>query len=201
MHAVNDKRKGEKMENINRLVSSTLKGNKDAFAKIYNQYFERIYRFIYYRTFHRETAEDITGQTFLKALEYLRSYDPSKGKFNTWLYKISVNCINKHFNKNKETENYEDIWDTKAGNDFVIDVEQKILYERIQPFLAGLPSEKRSIIVMRIWDDLSYAEIAKILEKNEAACRMIFSRTMEELRSHMPDMAVMMAAFSFIFLK
>lgn len=185
------------IENINRLIMLTLNGNKDAFSKIYSQYYEKIYNFIYYRTFHRETAEDLTGQTFLKALEYLKSFDPLKGKFNSWLYRIAINCINKHFNNSKDDEDYADIWDIKSEINFEIDVEQKTLYEKIQPVLMNLPAEKRLIIVMRIWDDLSYREIAGILDKNETNCRMIFSRTMKELRSLMPGVAIILISLVF----
>ena len=184
--------------NINGLVLQTLNGDKEAFGKIYDHFFEKIYRFIYYRTFNKETAEDITGQTFLKALEYLKSFDPGKGRFNSWLYRIAVNCINKHFNKDRDTEEFVDIWDSGNGTDMEIDVEKKMLFEKIKPFLKELPYEKRMIVVMRIWDDMSYKEIAGILNKNESNCRMIFSRTIEELRGMMPGIMALIVILGFI---
>jgi RNA polymerase sigma-70 factor (ECF subfamily) len=170
----------------------TINGSKEAFSKIYNQYYDKIYKFIYYRTFNREISEDLTGQTFLKVLEYFKSYDPLKGKFNSWIYKIAINCVNKHFKRYKSTDDYADIWDIKSDIDLEIDVEQKILFEKIKPVLKNLPAEKRLIIIMRIWDDLSYKEIAKILDKNETNCRMIFSRTMKELRELMPRLTIIL---------
>mgnify|MGYP006312730055 CR=1 FL=1 len=54
---------------------------KEAFGDLYELYFEKIYRYIYYRTLNRETAEDLCSKTFLKALDGLRAFNPEKGSF------------------------------------------------------------------------------------------------------------------------
>lgn len=68
------------------IITACKAGDTMPFSELYDQYIEKIYRFIYYKTHHKEIAEDITSVTFMKALERLNTFDPSKAQFSTWLY-------------------------------------------------------------------------------------------------------------------
>ena len=56
----------------------------------------------------------------------------------------------------------------------------------MKPVLDELPDDKREIIIMRIWDELSFREIAELTGKSEAACKMKFSRTLKQLKESVP---------------
>ncbi|MCL5795523.1 MAG: sigma-70 family RNA polymerase sigma factor, partial [Patescibacteria group bacterium] len=58
--------------------------------------------------------------------------------------------------------------------------------ERVEQYLKQLPSEQREIVIMRVWNEMSYQEIAEVLNKSEASCKMLFSRTINKLRSSLP---------------
>jgi RNA polymerase sigma factor (sigma-70 family) len=122
----------------------------------------------------------------LKALDRLSTFDSQKGSFNSWLYRIASNCITDHFRSNKRIEFNSGIWDLPAEGDHVVDVHNKICWEKLQPVLNELPAEKRDLIIMRIWDGLSFREIAGLTGKSEAACKMSFGRTLKMLKDSVP---------------
>ncbi|MEK9181005.1 MAG: sigma factor [Patescibacteria group bacterium] len=82
----------QNMENSeSELIIACQKGELENFGQLYDQYIDKIYRFIYYRTRHKETAEDLTAQTFQKALEGVCGYNAGRGRFSSWLYQIARN--------------------------------------------------------------------------------------------------------------
>lgn len=169
-----------------KLTAEALGGDSEAFGRLYEMFFDRIYRYIYYRTLHRETAEDLSSKTFLKALDKLATFNPQKGMFGSWLYRIASNCLVDHFRKSGKVEYHSGIWDIQSEEDHVIDVHNKLYWEKLKPVLNELPAEKRDLIIMRIWDDLSFREIAELTGKSEAACKMSFGRTLKMLKESVP---------------
>jgi len=69
------------MTSQEQIIKECQKGNLDNFGLIYDDFFDKIYRFIYYKTHHKQTAEDLTSKTFIKALEKINSFDSKKGKY------------------------------------------------------------------------------------------------------------------------
>ena len=168
------------------LVELTLNGDAGAFGGLYEMFFDRIYRYIYYRTLHKETAEDLCSKTFLKALDKLTSFNAGKGSFSSWLYRIAANSMTDHFRQSSRVEFHSGVWDMPSEDDHVIDVHNKLYWEKLKPVLEDLPAEKRELIIMRIWDELSFREIAELTGKTEAACKMSFSRTLKTLKDSVP---------------
>ena len=80
------------------------------FTLLYERYLEKVYRFIYFKTYHRQTAEDLTSLTFMKALEKVGSYDAGKGRFSSWLYRIAQNTVIDHYRTAKLAANIDDIF-------------------------------------------------------------------------------------------
>ena len=169
-----------------KLAADVLDGDSEAFGRLYEMFFDRIYRYIYYRTLHRETAEDLCSKTFLKALDKISGFNPQKGLFGSWLYTIASNCLTDHFRKSGRIEYHSGVWDLPSDADHVIDVHNKLYWEKLKPVLYALPAEKRDLIIMRIWDDLSFREIAGLTGKSEAACKMSFGRTLKMLKESVP---------------
>ncbi|MBI9102648.1 MAG: sigma-70 family RNA polymerase sigma factor [Spirochaetales bacterium] len=169
------------------MVGKTLEGNSEAFGELYEKYFDKIYNYLYYRTLHKETAEDLTSRTFMKSLEKLSTYSSEKGAFSTWLYRIAGNLLVDHFRTSGRTETISAVWDLPSEEEeFVIDIHNKLYWEKLKPVLDSLPTEKREIVIMRIWDDLSFGEIAEITGKSVGACKMGFARTLKNLKDSVP---------------
>jgi len=168
------------------IIKECQKGNLDEFTELYEQYFKKIYRFIYYKTHHQQTAEDLTSQVFIKTLENIGRFNPRQGLFSSWLYRIARNKVIDYYRTKKKEFDITSFWDLKSGEKIDVDLENKEKLEQVRQYLDKLKPEQKEIIVMRIWNSLSYQEIAEILNKNEANCKMIFSRTMRKLREEIP---------------
>jgi RNA polymerase sigma-70 factor (ECF subfamily) len=162
-------------------------GDREAFGRLYDIFSRRIYSYIYYRTLRKETAEDLTGAVFLKALEGLGGYRPGPGGFAAWIFGIARNAVSDHYRRESRCVSLDGsgagLWDLADEADLALDAEMRDLWERVAPLLAGIPAEQREILVMRIWDGLSHAEIARVLGKSEGACKMAYSRAMASLRA------------------
>lgn len=168
------------------LVIACQNGNPEKFGELYDAYIRKIYDFIYYKTHHKETAEDIASAVFLKAFEKIKSYDCAKGSFSSWVYQIARNSVIDHYRTKKIAVNIDDVWDL-AGRDDVardFDIAQKM--DKVEKYINSFNGEQRDIVILRVWQEMPYKEIAEIMGKSEAGCKMAFSRAMAELRKNMP---------------
>lgn len=162
-------------------ISLCRQGQLEYFGNLYDSYVRKIYDFIYYRTHHKQTAEDLTSLVFTKALENFSRYDDKKGGFSAWLYRIAKNTVIDHYRTNKPTNSLEDAWDAPAASDVLRDADTALKLEQVKKYLNKLEPLQRDIVLMRVWDGLSHKEIAEILGISEASAKMTFSRTLARL--------------------
>lgn len=161
-------------------------GDPEQFGVLYDKYIKKIYDFIYYKTHHRETAEDLSSRVFMKALEKIDGFDLKRGTFQAWVYRIARNTVIDHYRAAKFEANIEDVWDLSSDYDLERDLDAKTKLEKVRKYLAKLKSTERDIVIMRVWQGLSHKEIAAAIGKSEAGVKMVFSRTMGKLRREMP---------------
>jgi RNA polymerase sigma-70 factor (ECF subfamily) len=179
------------------IISKCQQGKLEEFGQLYDKYIQKIYNFVYYKTHHKETAEDITSLVFMKAIDKINSFDSGKGNFSSWIYRITRNTIIDHYRTKKEDANIEDIWDLAGDENIERDIDTRNKLKEVEKYLEKLNPEHRDIVIMRVWQGMSHNEIADALGKTEASIKMTFSRTMQKLRQEMP-----LATFLyFLFLK
>lgn len=151
------------------IIKKAIAGNQIAFSTLLDTFWNGVYGFQLKRTENENDAEDITIQTFSKAFDKLRTYDPSYS-FNTWLITISknihVDLIRKR-KRNLETDgNHEAVKkvldDTPSAEDQLIN-EQNLA--NLLQHIKKLKPHYQEIINLRYFKELSYADIAKVLNE------------------------------------
>lgn len=171
------------------LAAASRDGDREAFGRLYDLYARRVYAYLYYRTLDRESAEDLSGAVFLKALENLAGYRPERGRFSAWIYGIARNALKDHFRaraRSLSLAEATDLWELPDAGAHEVEAENRDLWERLKPHLARLPAEQREILILRTWDELPYKEIGLQLGKSEDSCKMSYSRALACLREAMP---------------
>ncbi|MEK7183394.1 MAG: sigma-70 family RNA polymerase sigma factor [Patescibacteria group bacterium] len=165
------------------LISACQSGDTQAFGELYDAYVRKLYDFIYYKTSRKEIAEDLTSVVFMKALQNITKYHKTDtGSFSGWLYSIARNTIIDHYRSVRPNDNIDDAFDLPFHARIEERTEASLQIEKIHTYLKKLPSLQRDIILMRVWQDLPYKTIATAVGKTEDNCKVIYSRSIKELR-------------------
>lgn len=172
--------------NDQNIIEKCQKGDWEQFGVLYEKYFQKIYSFVYFKVQHKESAEDLTAKVFIKALDKIGGFKQSEGTFQAWIYRIARNTVIDHYRTSKTELNIEDAWDLPDDKDVERDFDLKARLETVEKYLKKLSLEQRELIIMRVWQELSYKEIAEILGKSESACKVAYSRAINQLRKDMP---------------
>ena len=68
-------------------------------GEIYETYYSKIYNFIFFKLLHRQITEDLVSDVFLKVVDHIHTYDPTKGEISTWLFTIASNTLNDYLRR------------------------------------------------------------------------------------------------------
>lgn len=158
--------------------------SKNDFADIYEEFFPKLYSYVFHRINDCNISEDIVSQVFFKALKNLDKYDENKWQVSTWLYTITSNTLIDYYRKDEEYETIEEyenylFCDDNNGNN--IDIE--INLEKAAIALKKLPLKIQEIINLRVFEELSFVDIAKIIWIWESGVKMSFARWIEVIKN------------------
>ena len=162
------------------------KVDRQAFLEIYDAYFQKIYDYAYYRTLSQVEAEEITSQTFLAALENIQRIEYRNVPIIVWLYKIASNALTDMFRKQGRTvQLQEEQVMTVTYNEPETIALGNSEREQLLECIHALPPLQQQAIILRYIQNLSYKEIAGILEKSEGAVKQLLHRGLMTLRERM----------------
>jgi RNA polymerase sigma-70 factor (ECF subfamily) len=168
------------------LIARAAAGDREAFGRLYEEHAVRVFRHAYFLTSDVTLAEDLTAQTFLKALEAIGRYENRGVPFIAWLLRITVNLAINHRKALKNgihAQLPEQIVDDDALGSPEQSCTMKSEGERVWRKVMELPTEQRQVIVMRFMEDLAYADVASVLGKSIGAVRVIQFRALHNLRN------------------
>jgi len=155
------------------------------FSELYEWYIDKIYTFIYHKTYNQQVAEDICQDVFMKAFDKLSKFKiDKKSSFQSWLYTIAYNKVIDTYRKQKDSSSLEDILEIWQQSDIhkIIDDKQKL--KEVLAYINEMKSEHRDVIMMKVWEWLSYKQISDITGMSVVNCKKIFSRTSKKLAEH-----------------
>lgn len=164
------------MDNDLEIIKSIKNGNLNDFGLLYDAYLPKIYRYVFFKTRQKETAEDITSDVFMKALSKIETFDSNKASFSVWIYRIARNSVIDYYRAKKETTDIEDAWDLASDEDVQKSVQANLSLKQIEEYIQKLKPEQRDLVILRVWQDLSYKEISEIMGKDEGSLRVSFGR-------------------------
>ncbi len=171
MGAEANKKTDEQREKENRLAS------------LYDEYFDRIARYIYVRIGDKNEAENLAGEVFLKALESLKSYEERGIPMQAWLFRIAHNQVVDHLRKATKIKTVPiDTVQIESREDPVATVEKNIEMERVNEAMQKLTPEQREVVQLRFFGGLSSKEVGAILSKGDGAVREMQRTAIEKLR-------------------
>lgn len=142
------------------LIRRVQSGNKDALNAVIERYYDDIYRFCLYLTGQENDSYDNTQEVFFKFIKYLKAYKHKNLK--GYLLTIARNMCSSYFYCKKTMEDVEAL-EMPEKNAQIEKVENKLVLWRL---LQELPTEQREIVILRIYEELTFKEIAKMLGIN-----------------------------------
>jgi RNA polymerase sigma-70 factor, ECF subfamily len=156
--------------------------DREAFGLIYDHFSEKLYRFIFFRVGHKELAEDILADTFVKAWTKIEQVSNAKA-FTSWIYQIAKNNIIDYYRVKKVTIDLEEVVDVLEDASSPIEdanliIEQRVVVELIE----HLAPDQQQVIRYKFFEDLENIEIAQIMGRSEGSIRVIQHRAILRLK-------------------
>ena len=172
------------------LVELARTGDKEAFGLLYDHYHVSVHRFLYYRTRSQTLAEDLTSETFFKALRSMSNFRWQGRDFGAWLMTIARNLATDHFKAGRTrlelvTDDMSQHDDATEGPESA--VLATLTNEALMHALTELPDEQRDCLIMRFLQGMSIAETAAVLGRSDGAVKQLQLRGVRNLAKLVPD--------------
>jgi RNA polymerase sigma-70 factor (ECF subfamily) len=174
------------IEEVN--LTQAIQGDHEAFGQLYEQYVERIFNYIYYRTGNQHDAEDLTAKVFFRAMRRIADYEERGLPISAWLYRIAHNLVaNWHRDRGRRPEisldeGFAAIPHSEHPEVAVLHLEEQ---NDLLQIIQNLPSERQQLIILKFVEHLSNAEIGQIMGRTEGAVKSLYHRTLLSLREEM----------------
>jgi len=166
------------------LVRRAQEGDQRAFAQLYEENFDRIYRYVAVRIGDRTEAEDMTQQVFLKAIQSISSFKWKGAPFAAWLFRIAHNQVVDYFRKKQKraTVPLDESMPISGGDDPQQLVERNVDIEQLIMATNKLTGSQREVISLRFAGELPIAQVARIMGKTEGAIKALQHSAIVALR-------------------
>lgn len=184
-YAASDEEAAERLAESHDLVTRLQRGDSSVFGLIYERYHQMIYGYVFRRVGHRQLAEDITQEAFVRAMRGLNGFQWRGTDVGAWLVTIARNLVADYYKSgyHNRTILSDDVY---AGADTAVDGPEDDVVEYLTnlPLIAGLDqlaAEQRQVLVLRFLRELSVAETATEMGKNIGAVKALQFRAVRAL--------------------
>jgi RNA polymerase sigma-70 factor (ECF subfamily) len=176
------------------LVERAQAGESEAFGLIYDRYVDTVFRFVYFRVGNRQLAEDLTSDTFLRALKRIGSFTWQGRDLGAWLITIARNLVADYFKSGRYRLEISCAWqdaldredaDRLAEPDRV--AVASLVGEEVRAALRMLTPEQQEVIELRYLREFTIAETCAVMGKTEGAVKAMAYRAFQRLRVWLPE--------------
>jgi RNA polymerase sigma-70 factor (ECF subfamily) len=177
-------------ERIAALVTLAQQGDGEAFGMIYDRYVDAVYRYLYYRVGSHPLAEDLTSETFMRALRRIDSFHWQGKDIGAWFVTIARNLVTDHFKSSRFRLEVStgDILDADRADEGIEDaVLDHLRNAELLGAVQQLKPEQQECIVLRFLQGLSVAETAAVMNRSEGAIKQLQLRAVRALAKLVPE--------------
>lgn len=160
-----------------------------AFAALYDEHLNSVYRFVFFKVGDATLAEDLTSEVFSKAWENIDRFEWRDLPFQHWLLRVARNVVVDHWRAHRRFPIsldglYELPSDALTPDELVA---RQTEVERVRLALKGLPDDQRDVLILRFIEGYSHADTAQVVGKSVVAVRQIQVRALRALREVMRE--------------
>lgn len=170
-------------DRLRALVDLARAGDAEAFGQLYDHYVTGIFKFIYYRVGSRQFAEDLTSETFMRALRSIQRFTWQGRDFGAWLTTIARNLVADHHKSGRSRLEFvtDDLPETQTASGTEATVMRQLNDEMLFDAINTLSDEQRDCVLMRFIQELSVAQTAAALGRSEGAVKQLQFRAIRNL--------------------
>ena len=166
-------------------MSNKTPNTREIFARLYDEYLDKVFRYIQYRVNNIQLAEDLTATVFEKALANFGRYSDEKGLLATWLYSIARNVVIDHYrvNRKRQSVSLEAVAVQPSSAQSPEEaLEAKDERERLRTCLAALPEVEQEIVRLKFGAELNNRQIGQVLGLSESNVGTRLYRAIKKMR-------------------
>jgi RNA polymerase sigma-70 factor (ECF subfamily) len=184
------------MTAMSHVVDRARAGDREAFGELYAAYQPQVYAVVFHRTGDRQLAEDLTSETFARALARIETFTWQGRDIGAWLATIARNLVTDHFKSartNRETPvgDMRDL-DRTTGDptdQVADDFARRDQAHAVRQAVAGLTGPQKEILRLRFWGELPFADIARTTGRTVSSAKMHRTRALDKLRRRLGPLA------------
>jgi RNA polymerase sigma-70 factor (ECF subfamily) len=172
------------------VIERARSGDRAAFAELYDEHIDSVYRYLLYRVREPSDAEDLASEVFTRAFANIHRYRWQGKSFLAWLYTIARNAVTDRRRRERPTVDIDSAFslaqDGPTAHDRAVHGEQ---VQALRGAVKHLTAEQQQVLSLRFEANLSSRQVAKMLGKNEGAIRALQFRALGRLRKILHDQA------------
>lgn len=158
----------------------------NAKEKIYSDYHEKVYHYLYGKTLNKELSEDLAEDVFVKVYSKLDSFDDTKASISTWIYRITQNTLIDYYRVRKiHSEVPEELAATGDIDDELLNDE---MLSALADALAKLDKRERDLIVLHYYKGMTLKEVAQVLNMSYSNTKLVHNKCIVELKGMLGDL-------------
>src|SRR5580692_2707068 len=173
------------------LMIAVQRDDASSFSELLNRNRNLVVNYLSRMVVNRAIAEELAQDVFIRVYRSRRTYEPT-AKFSTWLYRITTNVALNHFRDERRSQNDVslDVQDAaharREASDQALLIEDRmvreVVMEQIRRAVRALPAKQRAAVIMHKYEEMDYAQIAKVLGCTPSAVKALMFRAYETLR-------------------